>query len=39
VSRLVENSECERCSEAVDGLRRLCTDCTRIVRDAREGPL
>ncbi|ELY88662.1 hypothetical protein C483_15027 [Natrialba hulunbeirensis JCM 10989] len=39
MSRLVESSECERCGESVDGLRRLCDDCTRDVRNAREGPL
>ncbi|ELY86743.1 hypothetical protein C485_07492 [Natrinema altunense JCM 12890] len=39
MSRLVEDSKCERCGDAVDGLRRLCPDCTRAVRDAREGPL
>jgi hypothetical protein len=31
--------ECERCGNRVDALRRLCPDCTRVVRDAREGPL
>ncbi|AFO55971.1 hypothetical protein QIT43_gp23 [Saline Natrinema sp. J7-1 virus 2] len=39
MSRLVENDECERCGDSVDALRRLCSDCTRAVRNAREGPL
>ncbi len=39
MSRLVESDECERCGDRVDAFRRLCADCTRDVRDAREGPL
>ncbi|ELY33526.1 hypothetical protein C500_01800 [Natrialba magadii ATCC 43099] len=39
MSRLVESDECERCGDRISGLRRLCSDCTRDVRDAREGPL
>ncbi|EMA27318.1 hypothetical protein C446_17956 [Halobiforma nitratireducens JCM 10879] len=39
MSRLVEDDECERCGDRVGALRRLCSDCTRDVRDAREGPL
>lgn len=39
MSRVVEAAECERCGDRVDALRRLCSDCTRAVRNAREGPL
>lgn len=39
MSRILEDDECERCGDRVDALRRLCPDCTRTVRNAREGPL
>ncbi|QLK24318.1 hypothetical protein HYG81_07355 [Natrinema zhouii] len=39
MNRLVESDECERCGDRIGAFRRLCPDCTRIVRDAWEGPL
>ncbi|ELY69960.1 hypothetical protein C489_03396 [Natrinema versiforme JCM 10478] len=39
MSRLVESDEYERCGDRIDALRRFCPDCTRAVRNAREGPL
>jgi predicted amidophosphoribosyltransferase len=39
MSLIVEFDDCERCGDRVDALRRLCPECARVVRDAREGPL
>ncbi len=39
MSRVVEADKCKRCGDRVDAFRRLCPDCTRAVRNAREGPL